>query len=72
MPSDSELMAITGFGATRAAPVLKERRSDHALVDNDVPGSLLSGRRFAGLRVLGPVEELTIAAVVRAVIRTYA
>ena len=72
MPSDSELMAIIGFCATRAASVLKERRIDHTLPDNDVPGSLLSGRRFAGLPVLGPVEELTIAAVVRAVIRTYA
>src|SRR5712691_11672300 len=68
MPSDDELMAITGFRSTPAASTLVARLVDLALLDNDVTGRLLSGHLCAGLPLLGTVaagfpspadEELT-------------
>ena len=68
MPSDNELMAITGFRATHVASTLVARLVDLALLDSEVTRRLLSGPRFADLSVLGTVaagfpspadEELT-------------
>jgi repressor LexA len=68
MPSDNELMAITGFRSTPAASTRVARLVDLALLDPEVTGRLLSGPRFADLSVLGTVaagfpspadEELT-------------
>jgi SOS regulatory protein LexA len=68
MPSDNELMAITGFRSTPAASTLVARLVDLALLDHEVTGRLLSGPLFADLSVLGTVaagfpspadEELT-------------
>ena len=43
MPSDNELMAITGFRSTHAASTLVARLVDLALLDHEVTGRLLSG-----------------------------
>ena len=68
MPSDNELMAITGFHSTHAASTLVAHLVDLALLDHGVTGRLLSGPLFAELSVLGTVaagfpspadEELT-------------
>jgi len=68
MPSDNELMAITGFRSTPAASTLVAPLVDLALLDHEVTGRLLSGPLFADLSVLGAVaagfpspadEELT-------------
>jgi len=68
MPSDNELLAITGFRSTPAASTLVARLVDLALLDDDVTGRLLSGHRFVGLPIVGTVaagfpspadEELT-------------
>ena len=67
MPSDDELLAITGFCSTPAA-ALVARLVDLALLDHDSTGRLLSGCRFVGLPLVGTVpagfpspadEELT-------------
>src|SRR5262245_1657250 len=56
MPTHHELMAITGFRSTRAVSFLLEQLLDDAFLDKDAMGSLLPGRFFAGLAVLGTVS----------------
>jgi SOS regulatory protein LexA len=68
MPSDNELMAITGFRSTPAVSTRVERLVDLARLDTDVTGRLLAGHLCADLPLLGTIaagfpspadEELT-------------
>src|SRR5689334_17232192 len=56
MPTHRELMAITGFRSTRAVSHLIEHLLDDAFLDKDATGTLLPGRFFAGLAVLGTIS----------------
>lgn len=56
MPSNHELMAITGFRSTHAVSTLVGHLCDAACLEQDTTGRLLPGRFFAGLAVLGTVS----------------
>jgi len=68
MPSDSELVAITGLRSTHAICTLVEHCVDHVLLAQEATSRLLPGSLLTGLPVLGTVtagfpspaeEELT-------------
>lgn len=56
MPSNRELMAVTGFRSTHAIATLIAHLFDETFLDKDATGRLLPGRFFAGLAVLGTVS----------------
>jgi repressor LexA len=56
MPTHGELMAITRLHAAHAVSLLVGQLLDDAFLEKDATGTLLPGRFFAGLAVLGTIS----------------